>query len=39
MEFLEELMRECILLGDSREGLLEEVAGVSLVIYNHPDWA
>src|SRR6267154_3468550 len=26
--FLEELMRECVLLGDSREGLGEEVTGV-----------
>lgn len=25
--FLEELMRECVLLGDSREGLGEEVTG------------
>jgi hypothetical protein len=39
MEFLEELMRECVLLGDSREGLREEIAGVSLMIYNLPDWA
>ena len=29
--FLEELMRECVLLGDSREGLGEEVTGVSSV--------
>ncbi len=28
--FLEELMRVCVLLGDSREGLGEEVTGVSL---------
>jgi hypothetical protein len=26
--YLEELMRECVLLGDSREGLGEEVTGV-----------
>jgi hypothetical protein len=38
MEFLEELMRECVLLSDSREGLREEVAGVSL-IYDYPDWS
>ncbi|KAI0256797.1 hypothetical protein BJV78DRAFT_1116968, partial [Lactifluus subvellereus] len=37
MEFLEELMRECILLGDSREGLREEVAGASLIFPSiHP---
>lgn len=30
VDFLEELMRECILLGDSREGLGDEIAGVSL---------
>ncbi len=29
--FLEELMRECVFLGDSREGLGEEVTGMSLV--------
>jgi hypothetical protein len=38
MEFLEELMRECILLSDSRESLREEFAGVSSV-YDYPDWA
>jgi hypothetical protein len=27
MEFLEELMRECVLLGDSREGLADEAIG------------
>lgn len=28
MDFLEELMRECVLLGDSREGIGDEVTGV-----------
>jgi hypothetical protein len=28
VDFLEELMRECVLLGDSREGLGDEVTGV-----------
>lgn len=31
VDFLEELMRECVLLGDSREGLGEEVTGMSWV--------
>lgn len=31
VDFLEGLMRECVLLGDSREALGEEVTGVSLV--------
>lgn len=31
MDFLEELLRECVLLGDSREGLREEITGVSWV--------
>jgi hypothetical protein len=39
VEFLDELMRECVLLGDSREGLREEVAGVSLAIHNLLDLA
>jgi hypothetical protein len=30
VDFLEELMRECVLLGDSREGLGDEVTGMSL---------
>ena len=29
VDFLEELMRECVLLGDSREGLGDEVTGMS----------
>jgi hypothetical protein len=29
VDFLEELLRECVLLGDSREGLGEEITGVS----------
>ena len=31
VDFLEELMRECVLLGDSREGLGDQVTGMSLV--------
>lgn len=29
VDFLEELMKECVLLGDSRAGLGEEIIGVS----------
>jgi len=31
VDFLEELLRKCVLLGDSREGLGEEITGVSWV--------
>ncbi len=31
MDFLDELMRECVLLGDSREGLADDaIGGLSL---------
>jgi len=36
MNFLEELMRECVLLGDSRESVGREVTGMSFVVVIPP---
>jgi hypothetical protein len=36
MEFLEELMRECVLLGDSREGLADEAIDKQTTPATHP---
>jgi hypothetical protein len=36
VDFLEELMRECILLGDSREGIVDEVIEKQTIPSTHP---